>query len=92
MPTNNLWECSLDYSNNMNQRVIVKFHFIDSVSSEVKSTGSIWADMGSSGTAGSELSCSNYHGTYYVVWRVFKDSDRMNAVGWSMSPLTITCS
>jgi hypothetical protein len=91
--TNNLWECSLDYTNNLNEKVIVKFYFIDSVSGGVKSIGSIWTNTGS-GTVGSELSCDNYHGTYNVVWRAYRSSDssRSNPVAFSASFKSITCS
>jgi hypothetical protein len=90
--TNNLWECSLDYTNNLNEKGLVKFYFIDSVSGEVKSTGSIWTNIGS-GTVGSELSCDNYHGTYNVVWRAYRSSDssRSNPVAFSTSFNTVTC-
>jgi hypothetical protein len=90
--TNNLWECSLDYTNNLNEKGLVKFYFIDSVSGEVKSTGSIWTNIGS-GTVGSELSCDNYHGTYNVVWRAYRSSDssRSNPVAFSASFNSITC-
>ena len=82
----------LDYANNLGEKVIVKFYFIDSVSSEVKSTGSIWTNTGS-GTVGSEISCNNYHGTYNVVWRAYKSSDttHSNPVTFSTSFNTVTC-
>jgi len=87
--TSSGFKCSLDYTNNLHEKVVIVFTF---AKPEVITTKEVTVSSGS-GQASATFSCSSASGTIYVSWRAYKLTDRKNAISWSTSTerQTISC-
>ena len=91
----NGYTCSLDYENNVGERIIVLFLFKDNETGKIVSAPASFASEGT-GTAASMLYCNSVNpGDYKVSWRAHLESDSKlkNPIAWSKSTeiKTIKC-